>query len=287
MVSGRRYLYGLVSAAVVLSGVLAGCGGSGSVKGIAPTVRTTGGVGSDTGTATAGTTAGGTPQQVQVTVSDGSTQTATLPPFSTVPSSGVVGVVQPGPILEGLTHPSFHGVVKTPKATVKSFAETPYHVYVNDFDSGVTVDTGGSLTGFLILCPAESGPKSYKISVTGPFTLVNGATSSLTIGRFVFRVVVYPDGSVTVPNRISGNLPGDGGSFDGGNSVTVRYPTRVIPHMVGGSASLRITYGSNAMFDADLVGSTGTVTYKNNQAINHGNIPDTGVDSVEFSFVTQ
>ncbi len=283
MVSGRRYIYGLVSAAVVLGGVLVGCGGSGTVKGISPRVKTAGGLGTDTGAGTAGTSAGATPQQVQVTTSGGTVVTGTLPADTTIPSTGVVAIITPSTILQGLTHPSFHGKVKTPGTNV-ALARIPYHVYVNAKDTKLTIDTSGALNDYLFLPPKATTPAIYTIEVEGPFDLTDGGNGNLTIGAFRFVVVVFTAGSASVPEKITGNLPGNGGTFDGGNSVTVTYPARARANMVGGSAALNIVYDSKSMYDRDLVGSTGIVTFKNNQAINHGNITSAGVDLVDFTF---
>src|SRR5476651_206286 len=120
MVSRKLSIYGFISAAAIVSGILAGCGGSSSVAGLGGTVATTGGITTAPGTSATGAASSPTPQQVQVTTASGPV-TGTLPAGESIPVGGTVATVPPGvPFIVGLTlATSFHGrqTVPTPAAT--------------------------------------------------------------------------------------------------------------------------------------------------------------------------
>jgi len=273
MVSRRLSIYGFISAAAIVSGALVGCSGSASVGGGPPTIVTTGGLTTASGSGTPGTSSGSTPQQVQVTI-NGTTVTGTLPANETIPASGNVSTIQPGiPILEGLT--------LAPKAKKEKGAPTVSNgaqgeVDVDGCDTGLTVDSQGDLSGYLFLVP---GP--HTITAIGPFAIIGGSAfnpTQLGVGTFIFKVTVNPDGVGSIPSALSVKLPVNNGTLKNGHFVNVTYPT---PDFAGGSGTLILSWPGQTITKTVVV-VNGKVSYK--ALTNNAIIPGTGLTSVEYDY---
>jgi len=276
MVSRRLGIYGFISAAAVISGALVGCGGSSaSVQGVAGTVQTTGGLTTSTQTFTSGVGSSTAPQQVQVTV-NGSSTNATLPPGESISAGQSVAVLPPTPIIAGLT---LGPKTRSEKAAPVSGAQGS--VYVDGQNTGLTVTSGGALSGYLILVPG-----THTVTAYGPFTIVGGSAFSpttLTIGKFVFQVIVLADGTPSVPSALTLNLPVNGGSLSHGSFVTAGYPSEFSPNYSG---SLIISYGGTTITKAQALTinpATGLATATYNALSQHPLIPTGGVDTVTFN----
>jgi len=274
MVSKRIGIYGFISAAALVSGILVGCGGSSSdVSGNVQSVSATGGLpGAAAGSGPAGTSSGNAPQQVQVTV-NGNTQTGTLPAGETIPPSGNVDVLPTGqPIINGLTlAPKAHVTQTKPQ----SGGHTQGEVDVDGQNTGLTVLSDGSLSGYLILVPGN-----HVIDAWGPFNITGGSAFSpktLTVGKFEFGVVVGNDGVGSIPSALSMQLPANGGALNNGSYVKVTYPT---PDFATGSGTLILAYSGVTITKTQFL-SNGLATYK--ALSNHPTIPGGGVDSVTFN----
>jgi len=274
MISRRVGKFGLITAAALVSGALVGCGGSASPGGGSPSVTTTGGLSTASGSGTAGTSSGSTPQQVQVTI-NGQTVTGTLPANETIPASGTVATVAPGiPILNGLT--------LTTKARQEKGAPTVSNggqgeVDVDGCNTGLTVDSNGDLSGYLFLVPGN-----HTITAIGPFSIVGGSAfnpTQLTItGSFNFGVVVNPDGVASIPSALSVNLPVNGGTLKNGHFVNVTYPT---PDFAGGSGTLILAWPGVTIQKVEVF-ANGKATYK--ALTNNTPVPSTGLTSVTFNY---
>ena len=285
MVSKRLSIYGLISAAAIVSGILAGCGGSSaSVQGEGGTVATTGGITTAPGTSTTSVSSSTTPQQVQVTVG-GQVITGTLPAGETITAGQPVATVPPGvPIIQGLTlATSFHGKITTPSTGIKAVKPTSGaqgSVYVDGVDTGLTVNSAGDLSGYLILTKG-----AHTITAYGPFAIVGGsvfAPTQLTIGVFNFGVVVLSDGTPSIPSGLNMKLPTNGGSWAHGPFVIVTYPT---PDFATGTGNLTIVVDSTRTITEGKSLSSGVAAYYSlgNSDISH-TIPSTGVESVTFNY---
>jgi hypothetical protein len=271
MGSRRLGIYGIISAAAIVSGLLTGCSGSGaSVQGASPIVVGTGGITNTSGTGPAGTSSGSTPSQVQVTV-NGTVETGTLPANETIPASGIVATIPTGvPIINGLQFgPKFHGTKSAPTTGAQG------EVDVDGVNTGLTVLADGSLSGILILVPG-----THTIHAEGPFNIVNG-TETLTVGQFNFGVLVGTDGVGSVPSALNFQLPANGGSLANGNFVTVTYPT---PDFAGGTGTLTIQYSGISVVKTQTVLS-GMATYRSLTSSAHSSIPAGGVDNVTFNYL--
>jgi len=278
MVSKRLSIYGFISAAAVVSGALAGCGGSSSGVGGNPgTVNTTGGVTSSTQTFTTGVSSTPAPQQVQVTV-NGSTQNANLPAGETIPAGANVAVIPPTPIINGLT--------TGPKVIGKKGAPqqgTPYEIYDNGNDTGLQVTSSGGLSGYLVLIPGN-----HHLTATGPFSIVGGtafAPTQITIQSVGFGVPVLSTGIAAIPAGINMKLPSNNSLIAHGAFVTTYYD----PSFAGYSGTLTINYGSTSIrkgvkfaLDTSTDSFAGDVFGTYNALSAHPRIPRAGVDSIEF-----
>jgi len=273
MVSKRQGIYGYISVAALISGILVGCGGSSaSVQGIGAQIKTTGTVPNQSGSSTSGVSSSGAPQQVQVT-SGGSTVTGTLPPGESIPAGGSVCVItNADPIIQGLTvGPKFNKVKVTP------MDGTPGEVDVDGQNTGLTVTASGNLSGILILTPGN-----HKITAWGPFNILSGITSQLTVQQFNFGVVVKSDGIGSSPSSLVMQLPGNGGSWANGNYVTVGYPT---PDFAAGSGTLTIVVDSARTISQKKLVQSGMATFKSFQTYKVGaQIPQNGIISVNYNY---
>jgi len=237
-------------------------------------INTTGGLTTASGSGTAGTSSGSTPQQVQVTV-NGSLVTGTLPANETIPASGNVGTIAPGiPILIGLT--------LGPKTKQEKGAPTVSNgmqgeVDVDGCDTGLTVNSQGDLSGYLFLVPG-----SHTITAIGPFAIIGGSTfkpTQLSVGNFVFNVTVNPDGISSIPSALSVSLPVNGGSLKNGHFVKVTYPT---PDFASGSGSLILAWPGVTIHQTHPV-VNGNVTFK--ALSDNTAVPSGGLTTVTYSYI--
>jgi hypothetical protein len=285
MVSRKQGIYGFISAAAIVSGILAGCGGSNSVSGLGGTVATTGGITTAPGTSATPVASSPSPQQVQVTTANGPI-TGTLPAGESIPANGSVATIPPGvPIIVGLTlSTAFHGrqTVPVPTATggAKPASGSQGQVYVDGQNTGLTVDSSGDLSGYLILTPG-----THTVTAFGPFTIVGGsglAPTQLTVGVFNFGVPVHSDGIAAVPTNLNMKLPSNGGSWTHGPFVTVTYPT---PDFASSAGTLIIVVDNARTITDGKVFTNGIATYNGfgNTFPGKSNIPNGGVQSVTFN----
>jgi hypothetical protein len=294
MVSKRLGIYGFISAAAIVSGILAGCGGSSAnVQGATSEVATTGGITNTSSTQATGTASSTSPQQVQVTV-NGQQVMGTLPANETITGGESVSVTPPGvPIIQGmqLSSPQFGGHVTTPSigslttkpatGTAKPTTGSQGQVYVDGVNTGLTITANGSLSGYLILVPGN-----HTITAYGPFYIVGGSVFSptvLTVGVFNFGVLVANDGVGSIPSNLNMKLPGNGGSWAHGPFVTVTYPT---PDFAGGNATLQIVVDSARTIQENRTVVNGVASFYSLGAsqISH-NIPSGGVISVTYNYL--
>lgn len=226
MISKRISLFGILASAAVVSGVLAGCGGSSSsVQGLTPFVPVTGGVsGGTTATSNNSVSASTTPQQVQVTLPDGSTLTGTLPAGQAINAGDVVGVVPPNqPIIGGISYAG-------PKR-----AASPGDLFVDGTDSGIQINPDTSFPVFVILPNGQ-----HTLSESGPFNISNG-NNTLTVQQFIFKLEVQSIlgvGLISLPTSVTGRLPANGGSTANGNGVAVD----LVGQFVGHTATLTVQW---------------------------------------------
>jgi len=273
MILNKFSVCGSVLAAVLAGISIVGCGGgSSSVSGAQGSIKTTGGLTTTTQTFTTGVGSSTSPQQVQVTV-NGTNQNATLPPGETITSGQSVAVVPPTTIINGLAGPATRGAHAAPQAG------TPGEVDVDGKNTGLTVTSGGALSGYLILTPGN-----HVITAYGAFNIVGGTAFSpttLTIAKFVFGVIVNADGTSTIPGALTLNLPINGGTLKNGHVVTAGYPAVFATH----TGTLILSYSGVIVSKTQPLvvnSSTGFATATYNALSNHPNLPSTGLDSVEF-----
>lgn len=277
MVSKRLSIYGFISVAAVVSGVLAGCGGgSSSVAGQSGTVTTSGGAATTTQTFTSGVGSTTAPQQVQVTI-NGSTVSASLPANTTIPAGSTVAIVPTTPIIPGLTlGPKAQGEKAAPTTT------KAYEIYDNGNDSGVSVGADGALSTPLILIPGK-----HTLTVSGPFNIVGGTglnPTQLTVKSFIFKEVVNSDGTSSIPVFNNFKLPSNGQSIAHGCYVTSYFD----PSFIGHTGSLTIQYGSTTIAKNVTIAAATTGDYSGdgyatyNALSSHPKIPTGGVNTVEF-----
>jgi hypothetical protein len=290
MVSRKQGIYGFISAAAIVSGILAGCGGSNSVSGLGGTVSTTGGITTAPGSGPAtGVASSPAPQQVQVTTANGPI-TGTLPAGESIPANGAVATIPPGvPIIVGLSlSTSFHGrqTTPTPAATgAKPTTGSQGQVYVDGQNTGLTVTSGGALSGYLILTPGV-----HTVIAFGPFTIIGGsafAPTELTVGQFNFRVPVLGDGTPAVPSALTLNLPVNGGTWVHGPFVTAGYPAGFAGSggelIIVVDSARTISDGKTLVVNPTTGFATATYNGFGNTYPGHSNIPSTGVASVTFN----
>jgi hypothetical protein len=281
MVLRKLGIYGFISAAAIVSGILAGCGGSNNVQGLGGTVDTTGGITTSSGTSATGASSSSAPQQVQVVTSSGPI-TGTLPAGESIPAGGTVAVIPPGvPIIQGLTLASFHGHQTIPVASgtnAKPTTGSQGQVWVDGTNTGLVVDSSGELSGYLILTPGN-----HVVTAYGPFSIVGGsafAPVSLTVGVFNFGVVVLGNGAASVPTALNMRLPSNGGSWAHGPFVTTTYPSDFSSSL----GQLIIVVDSARTIRESKRFVSGVATYYSLGAslISH-NVPQNGVVSVTFN----
>jgi hypothetical protein len=272
MVSKKLSIYGFISAATVVCGLLAGCGGSSSVAPAAPIVATSGGLGNLPGTGPAGTV--GTGQQVQVNVG-GQTLSAVLPAGETIPSSGSIAVLNPtSPILSGLTLPSDLKVKTPPMYKGHPLTGGKGEVYLNGVDTGIAVTGNGLLSLPLILVPG-----SIEIEVVGPFLITDtNSGNTLTVDELTFVSIVSNNGSSAIPT-LQCQLPANGNSFGGQCYVQCTYPT----NYPVGNTTLTISYRHGSVtVNKGISLKNGIADFKSLGT--HPTLGSDGVDNVTFTF---
>jgi len=286
MVSRKLSIYGFISAAALVSGVMAGCGGSSnSSGGNNPLIDVTGqGVTPQAGNAPP-TASSPNAQQVQVTV--GGTPIfgggfATLPANETIGGSGVVCLIPGNPnedpnLQPFLNNTSFSSVMKKAPGTVsKSIASDPGDVYVDGQPTGVFINSSGAFDGFIVLTPGN-----HTLAVYGPFNVL-GPVSQLTVKQFQFGVTVGTDGIGSIPSNLVMKLPSNGGHITQPCFVDVTYPT---PDFASGLGGLNIVYGSVTKAQTRTV-NNGAVQFNALTAQANDTIPAGGVDSVVYNYQT-
>ncbi|MDR3690007.1 MAG: hypothetical protein P4L46_11555 [Fimbriimonas sp.] len=274
MVSKRLSIFGLISAAALVSGVLVGCGGSSaSTAGQTGTVVTTGGVTTSTGTSTAAP-ASGTWQQVQVTTPSGSDSGIVPPGQPDITTTTVVGVVPK-------TTP-FLGNVQFAGFNARTTAST--HPLNISYDNGATwawtginVNADTSLDKNLVLA---GGTKCW-LQAVGPFAIVGGtafAPTQLTLQQFIYGLIVNADGTISLPTAISAKLPANNGTTAAGNHVDVTFPT---PDFATGSGQLKITWPGITKTQTKIL-VNGSARFNDPLQDSSDNVPSTGVTTVQF-----
>jgi len=303
MGSKRLKIYGFVSAAAIVSGVVTGCAGSSvSVKSAAPPIHTTGGVPTaGNGSVASGNTGstdnsnGAPPSQVQVSIPGISAPVvATLPTNSTIPPDGaisVIGAVQPGqtpqPLINGVTTvmPTLaHG----PKPMSAPSSAAPLEIYVDGHDSLLAVTSDFALPQALILVPG-----THQICINGPFYFPSATfIPFLTVQQIEFDVIVVdttPTGSTTPSTKtstptLSLGLPTNGSPVLGNSYVVT---TTFDPFFNGykGVLSLSATAQGDAWDlsqSKPITGGTATFRAVTSQKV----VPGSGLALVKFA-VTQ
>jgi len=282
MISKRLGIIGSIAAAAIVSGVLVGCGGSSaSVQGVNVSVPVTGGVQNQGATLNTQVTASTSPQQVQITAADGTTQTVVVPPGESFNSGDPAVVLAPNqPIFSGLTvGPRTNGGAGKPMQSGGS------QIFVDGLPSGVFLNALGALTLGLLL-----GPGSHTLSVTGPFTITGtsstGSPSTLNITDSIkLNMVVKVVGGLpfaSLPINITGKLPGDGGSTANGNSVTGQLLGFPI-----GYGQLILTWPGvtkNQKVPLRGTGAVGTFTFHDPLSDSSDTIPASGISTLTFGF---
>jgi len=263
MISNRLSIYGLISVAALVSGVLVGCGGSSaSLSGIHPSVADTGGV--TTGTGATATTQGpfGQPTQVQVTI-NGSPAQAVIPAGTTIsPGTPFAVVTNTQPFINGLT-PSHKG--KPMQGTGQ--------ILINGQPTGLT-ETNGVISGNIALPQGN-----YTLSISGPFTITSSTDASfqLTVGEFIFGI--NSNGTTcSVPAKVNMLLPANGGSTYGDNFVTVTEP------FTTGTVKLILVTSNWTKIQSGTVDSGGNFTFKDFNSDPSDIIPASGLTSIEFDY---
>ncbi len=191
------------------------------------------------------------------------------------PASGIVCAIAPGnPILNGLTlAPKAHIKITTPTTSGGVQGE----VDVDGCDTGLTVDSAGDLSGYLFLVPGN-----HTITAIGPFDIVGGSAfnpTTLTVGKFIFKVTVNADGIASIPSALSVSLPINGGNLKRPHFVKVTYS---IPDFSTGSGVLTLNWTGTTIAKTVTV-VKGKATF--NALTNNALVPSTGVTSVEYDYV--
>jgi len=279
MISKRLGIIGTLAAAAIVSGVLVGCGGSSaSVQGINVSVPVTGGVSNQGATVNTTVTSSTTPQQVQISAADGTTQTVVVPPGESFTAGDPAVVLAPNqPILSGLqVGPRTNGVIKPLQGGGSQ-------IFVDGLPSGVFLNAVGALTLGLLL-----GAGNHTMSVTGPFTITGtsstGTPSVLNIKQAITIKLVVKGIVASLPINLLGKLPGNSGSISNGNSIT----GDLLGFPVGyGELTLNwagVTKHQKVPLRATKNAVTGTFTFHDPLADSTDTIPADGIDNLTFGY---
>jgi hypothetical protein len=287
MISKRLSIYGFISAAALVSGVVAGCGGSSSTTGTQTQVPTSGGSVPIVGTSPTAVPSSPAPQpgqQVQVSVNGTPTSiTGTLPANESIPTNGVVAVIPNpatpnSPILGNASSAIVRKTTKAPSAIGGSTA--PGEVWVDNCDTGVLLNQDGTFpinngSGFLLIAPGV-----HTMTIYGPWTIGSGS-DMLTVQTFNFGFTVLADGNASFPSVISGKLPGNGGETYAGNSVKCSY-TPLSDFAVGFGQLVLVWPGVTKTQTRSIV--NGQVTFSDPLADSTDKVPAGGVTSVTYNW---
>lgn len=198
----RRLLSGGLLAAFAVAGVI-GCGGSSAGVPQRDTVQLSGGASSQTGTSD--NAAPANPNGQTISINGGSGTAYLAPTTDSTPAGTTLTIIPTGTTI-------FAGLTRTA-------SRAPGDVFVNGVNSGLTVTQNGSLSGNLALL----NNRKYTIYIQGPFYITNGSRT-LTINEgFEFDVLVR-NNTASLPNRIEGTIPSDGGTASD-MFLTVNYPS--------------------------------------------------------------
>jgi len=290
MISKRLSIYGFISAAALVSGVVAGCGGSNSASGSNPQATTSGGSVPQVGTSPTAVPSSPAPQpgqQVQVTVSGAPTTiTGTLPANESIPANGVVAVIpnpatSSTPILGNASSAIVRKAAKAPSAIGGSTA--PGEVWVDNCDTGILLNQDGTFPinnsgGFLFIAPGV-----HTMTIYGPWQIGSG-TNQLTVGTFNFGFTVLADGNASFPAVISGKMPANGGETYAGNSVKCSYEP--LSDFATGHGQLILVWPGVTKTQTRTI-VNGSVTFSDPLADSSDQVPMTGVTSVTYNWTPQ
>lgn len=277
-------VFGVISIAAIVSGLLIGCGGSGSSNSApGPTISTTGGISSTTGNSTTVVPSSASPQQVQVTLGNGSTVTAMVPPGQPAftPTSTLSIIPSGVAIINGLAPGRFQRRTSGANPVNISYNKGATWLY-----TGVNFDSSGTLTQNIalvapILSGAGNNSKCY-LQAVGPLALTgtvnNGAV--LTIQQLIFGIVIDSLGVASLPATLTLDLPGNNGLTVPSNSASVNYP---LPDYATGTATLLFTWPGIVRAQTKSV-TNGAVSYEGPSNSAPVRIPSGGVTTVEYLF---
>jgi hypothetical protein len=269
-----KRIFGILTGAALASAVLVGCAGDATlpIDTGTPVIPATGGVTQNRGTSNNTVAAQPTPQQVQVTREDGTTVTGTLPSNTSLTAGDPVAVFEAdAPLVDGLT---VSGVSAAPNQD----GSQPGTITIYMVGSSIRHETGLRITrdgrlGGRIICPDGH----FQLFLDGPFAIVRGG-NRLDIRNFVFDMWVR-NGRASLPTRLQGELPVDGGSS---------FPLRLnfdLPSTFGnGYATLQVIHENGLLRQTRQVDASGFGQFHDIVLGENSMIPRVGVDSVEFDY---
>jgi len=284
MVSKRLSIFGFISAAALVSGVLIGCGGSSaSVSGATGTVKTTGGITTTTGTSTTPAPTSTSPQQVQVTTTSGPV-TATVPPGQpAITTTTTLGIIPANtPFIAGATVGSFNksSVNGKPLQTFTAQLNISYDNGNTWQWTGIDLNPDGSLMKNLALAAAETGGVNCLLQAnggTGGFNITSG-NNTLTIGSLVYGVIVLSDGTIGLPTNLALTLPANSNSTANGNSVTATFNSE----FAGYKGTLMINWPGTSKTQVKTLSTNAVAVFSDPLSDKTDTIPATGVTTVQF-----
>ena len=282
MVSKRLSIFGFISAAALVSGVLVGCGGSSaSTSGTVPTVTSTGGFVTTPGNSTTAAPTSTTPQQVQVTTGSGTGPAVVPPGQPSIDTSTTLCVIPSGQtILNGLAPGKFK---KQAPGTPSGEIFISYDD-VNWFDTTVQFKSDGTISESMAFAsPASAFSPAVFIKVVGPLTLsgtgING--NALTIANEIeFGFIIFSDGSSSLPIKLALKLPANGGSTAGGNYANCTTTT----DFATGVGVLKINWPGVSKTQTKTA-VKGLLSFSDPLSDLNDQIPSSGINHVGFYFI--
>jgi hypothetical protein len=287
MVSKRLSIFGLISAAAVVSGVLTGCGGSSATTANTTTsVPQTGTIQATTGAPTQSLGTSATSQTVPATVNGQQVQVTVPPGQPAISTSSTLAVIPAGTAILGGLSAQFN----TPATGVSKPQTTAGggEVYIGYSRSGPWLDTGVNIGAngaipvpLAFVAPTTSTPSGNWLRISGPIQIVGNASNSGTLnitGSLTLGFNVFNSGLTTIPTTLSVKLPANGASCANGDYADV-----VLGPTFSGYGTLDIWWPNN--------GSLTQTSYINAGAVDfavHGKgsakdiIPSTGITGVDF-----
>jgi hypothetical protein len=293
MVSKRLSIFGFISAAALVSGVLIGCGGSGGSTANVnqPSVKANGGMATVDSNPTASFPTSNKPQQVQVA----SGATVVVPPGqpAITPASTLAIIPAGTQIVSGFSLGVASGKVNS-TVKGKSMGGDPGEIYVGYssngpwLDTGVNVSTGILETGLAFAAPTTNNPNPNWLAVQGPFTLTDpNSGNQLTVnGSLKCGFNVFNNGATGLPVTINLKLPANGATAAGGNYANV-----VVTSALAGAGTLNIAWtnpnGSTGLLGQARAVNNGTLSFSvtNGKGGPNDVIPAGGVDGVVFNML--